>query len=438
MIFLSKIIKNCSVSYNQLPRTIDGNSNVKVQTSGDIRCILSQNALESADISLKSALKKVAEIKEWERVESQLAFSITRKSGMERGFTDGLNKGQNEAKLFAQAKVKEDIKRFIVCTNKLDSAYMARIQNAKDECVDFAFSIAENILNMKIDREADEYKAEIATFTNRESRKAVINSDGCEYIMDTLAADALLSCAQGIEGITVRIEPQEEKTEQIDIGDKNESDVGSLTVEQQPERPPTCPPMCQKEKTAQTDIGDKNENDAGSLMVEQQPERPLTCPPMWQEEKTAQTGIEEKHKCDEQELVGIQTDDFDDSEEFNTKQSGGEVSDEKFVFVRPAHRVAVLPSGLDGAGGSFYRFEDFLFLGTDTLKAITKKAGTNDISAALQGAPEETVSLILDACPRRIKEKVLDGMKYLGPVPENEVQEARVRLAHLADELSLH
>jgi len=401
MIFLSKIIKNCSVSYNQLPRTIDGNSNVKVQTSGDIRCILSQNALESADISLKSALKKVAEIKEWERVESQLAFSITRKSGMERGFTDGLNKGQNEAKLFAQAKVKEDIKRFIVCTNKLDSAYMARIQNAKDECVDFAFSIAENILNMKIDREADEYKAEIATFTNRESRKAVINSDGCEYIMDTLAADALLSCAQGIEGITVRIEPQEEKTEQIDIGDKNESDVGSLTVEQQPERPPTCPPMCQKEKTAQT-------------------------------------GIEEKHKCDEQELVGIQTDDFDDSEEFNTKQSGGEVSDEKFVFVRPAHRVAVLPSGLDGAGGSFYRFEDFLFLGTDTLKAITKKAGTNDISAALQGAPEETVSLILDACPRRIKEKVLDGMKYLGPVPENEVQEARVRLAHLADELSLH
>jgi hypothetical protein len=441
MIFLSKVIKNCSVCYNELPRTIDGNSNIKVQTTGDIRSILSQNALESADISLKSSLKKVLEIAQWERVESQIVFSDAKNSGMEHGFADGLKIGCDKAEAEAHAKVQKALESFADHTDKLDSAYMARLQGARDECIDFAFSIAENILNIKIDREDSEYKADIENFMSLQSCRVTIESDGCQYVMNTLRADELISCAHGIENIAARIEPQQEEEEQTDLDDETANDDTSLGLQQElqeekaaqtnlsneTENNNTSPGLQQpqEEKTAQTNLSNETENNDTSLGL-QQP----------QEEKIVQTDIGQE---DETQLpAGERPEDFEDNEEFNSDKSEGDMSDEKFVFVRPARRVAILPSGIDGNGSKIYNFEDILLLGSDSLKVITRKAGIKDLTAALQGAPEEAVSSILEACPRRIKEKVLDGIKYLGPVPENEVQEARTRLAHLADELSLH
>lgn len=106
------------------------------------------------------------------------------------------------------------------------------------------------------------------------------------------------------------------------------------------------------------------------------------------------------------------------------------IDSEKFVFVRPARKSA--PITAQGARNGELSFGDLEKLSPAVLKALTRSAEIKDIATALNGAADGVAGALMGSLTRRMKENVLDVIKYLGPVPQAETSEARERLVALA------
>lgn len=392
---LSKIIKNCCVTYDSAPRIIGSKVKIiKPQKKVDVGNILSSNALESADISLKKALRKAVSTAEQSRVQAQIAYAAAHKKGREHGYTEGLEKGRIDGIVKSEEKVNGVIDEFIAKVSNLDSDYKSKIETVKDECIDFAFSLAENILGSRINREDPEFNDLKNTYLSAQPQKVLLEADGRILELDTLNSQRLIESAKEFSDIKISLKQEKLATEEKSNASAEEA-----------------------EETFTEKINEIENETFEEAAVSTIPEK----------------NVENEADSDEQEKIS----DIKDEKTiiFPNLDSGVssidddyEVPDDKLVYVRPNIKPAALNSAENMS------FEDLKDLKKETLKAILRKVSAEDMAAALSGVSDEISKIMLCACPRKTKEKTIDAIKYLGPVPENEVDTARQKIISIACE----
>lgn len=423
---LSNIIKSDFVLYNRDPMVIKimaaekaagedvpetAQSKVDDETLKEIE--KSQKALDEAENILRSAVKEADDIIKRGKIEAKLVYFQAAQEGRQRGYQDGLNKGRADGQSQAARNVSASVKKVIEHIASLDSSYANNMAEVKADCVDFAFGLAENILGIRIDRSSDDYQRLIGKFLCTKSCKATIEVDGCVYPFETLRTDGLVPCSDGLQGILVSCdEPAEIDKEEAE--DKPQ-DIPEISASDDGENAPQAFDADEADAVESTDTGDEEPNEA-------------------------QAEVEEAEETEDEPEIEPQDNlegDISDSKDFEDETGVQDEDDdteniEKFVFVRPTKRPVALSMSAE-TGGEFV-FTELSQLDKSSLKAILKKAEIKDIVAALDGADDDTKSAFMDAMTRRTKEKVLDVMKYLGPVQKQEIDAARGRILKIASD----
>jgi flagellar biosynthesis/type III secretory pathway protein FliH len=486
---LSKIIKSSRVLYDRDPRVISFETTVvkgaELKSSTDVGQVRSKNALENADVTLRTAIDQVNEVKRRGQVDAQLAFLEAVNSGRQRGYEDGLIKGRTEGEERAKENVREAAQNFSNNACKLDIKYYNQMSKAKSDCINFAFGLAENILGIKINRENAEYKKVIDGFLSQQPSMATLAVDGGAYSFETLQTDGLLSCTDGLQGISVYIDTpralieadQSENRQEASEQAQENYETAASTQEAGSERSIFTEQNTKAQQTPEAEQSAEAEPttdesyavptaDATEEVQKAAVKEPIQAAETMQSAECGQASepeqAEETEKTIEAKQPNMENTQSTDNNLENDETAIAEATDEadfkkeadnlanpikaddeeyiennenlnseKFVFVRPARKPALKA----GANKQAISFENFEKLPTSTIKAISKKADIEDITAALSGADEEIVSTFMAALPRRTKEKVLDVMKYLGPVPQSDVDAARQRLANIAADI---
>lgn len=416
---LSKVIKSSRVLYDKEPRVLkleDTSGEVIPDETGNVEEILAKNARESAELSLKAALSKAMQISERVNIESNLAFNEALSAGSEKGFEEGLKKGREDGEKKSVEMVFQTAQDFITKLTALDMKFYKQLSEERSDCVDFAFRLAENILNIPIDREAPEYKELLSEFMKPEPQSMILKADGRNFPFNTLLAQNLANHIENFNYIS--FEKIEAKAEQ----QMNETSAENAPLNQKEEELTTVTEQTDDEIIAETNefVGDYSDDDISGedeAMAEDEPES-LNI------ENTQPEQVESEPETSEV------TDDEEIEEESESPES--ELQNEKFVFVRPAVKNAALPRRNLEEGNFTFQFEDIQFLKPNVIKAIARKADIRDLAVVLNGADESFVNAVTDALTMRLKEKVLDVKQYLGPIPQQELEEARLRLTKLA------
>lgn len=487
---LSSVIKNCRVEYIETPHVIKSVINRKtVEKEKSIADILKSNAQEAADISLKNAVARSKEIKEKARVEEQIALAASHKLGKARGYADGFAKSENKGRFSAQNKVREASQELIACFERYDSDFEKKLRSVRNEKIDIAFTLAEHILGMQINRDDDEFKELINKFMKIEHQLVHIEIDGDGYELKAVDSQGLISGADGLDGISVTVNDSADEAETKTFEEQqafeeaaptacyNTSNENETNEESEPqiikenEEAVSLKPQEDAFEEAAETFNNKSENKLQNEVIEENEPRvienetdsikpqadeakhivePYELPDFGEEEPES----EQQMPAEASETVKEDIVPAEDSQEsdpafpenneetlYETKGDYPEepqdnnytIPNEKLVYVRPSLRSA---AAKDAEGNRVYTFEDIANLDNTALKALTKKASINDLAAALQGAPQAVTSAILNAGTRRVREKVLDGIKYLGPAEESETLEARERLVRLAADIA--
>lgn len=417
---LSNVIKNSCILYDRAPVAISlqGDGGVRLQQSAeDVGQIISNNALESADISLKHAVVKAEEISNRSRIEAQLHFIKALKEGRLKGRQDGLSKGRSDGSISAAENVGGAAREFVAHVSELNMQYSKQLSEAKADCADFAFGLAEDILGIQIDRESDDCAELLDTFLAEKPSKATLDVDGCSYQFETFLPDALISSADGLQGISVSAETEEydqtaksqqaNECEQIDADLQTPAGGQKAAVEQRLE--------------AEDVLADKVDagQDGQDKSRPAQPQAEEADPPQMPDEIGGADDADEPQASDSENPA--------DHEDI--------IDSEKFVFVRPARKSINIKADKDSPLEHEITFGDIAHIGQDKLKAVLRKAPVNDIAAALSGADETVSEALMNAMSRRAKENVLDVMKYLGPVSQADTDAARNKLAEISAEI---
>lgn len=491
---LSNVIKNCRVEYIETPHVIKSVINRKtVEEEKNVADILKNNAREAADISLKNAVTRSKEIKEKARVEEQIALAASHKLGREHGYAEGFAKSENEGRFSAQNKVREASQKLIACFELYDSDFEKKLRSVRNEKIDIAFTLAEHILGMQINRVDDEFKELIDKFMKIEHQSVHIEIDGDGYELKAVDSQGLISGSDGLDGISVTVNDSADEVETKTFDEQQAAFEEAApttcynTSNEDETNEESEPPIIEKNEEAvslkpQEDVfneaaetfNNTSENKLQNEVIEENEPRVIekhnetdSIKPQADEAKHVvepyelpDFGEEEPESAEQQmpaEASEIAKDDIvpeEDSQEsdpafpenneenlYETQEDYPEESqdnnytipNEKLVYVRPSLRSV---AAKDAEGNRVYTFEDIANLDNATLKALTKKASVNDLSAALQGAHDTVTSAILNAGTRRVREKVLDGIKYLGPAEESETLEARKRIIKLAADIA--
>lgn len=399
---LSNIIKSDFVLYDREPMLINIKTAVE-KTQDDVDDIeieseKSRKALEDAEKILRSAVTEADDIAKRGRVEAQLAFFNAVEEKKQLGYQDGLKKGRPEGESQAAKKVSAAAAHVIERISSLDASYTSNMAEVKSDCLDFAFGLAENILGTQIDRGSDDYQRLIGKFLCSKSCKATIEVDGCAYPFETLRTDGLVPCSDGLQGILVcHDEPCADEETEDETAESFEQSSLSEDSENEPE-PEVVEPV---NIVLPEEPDDSEENvDMQEMQNEGEPENSPEDDQKYDAEEDYQYEAEDEKNC------------------------------EKFVFVRPSKRSAALSTNADAGGG--FIFTGLAQLDQMSLKAILRKTEINDIVAALNGVDEDIKSTFVNALTRRMKEKVLDAIKYLGPVQQQEIDAARNRIVQIA------
>lgn len=392
MRYLSKIVKKNRVLLDNEPELIEVKQIESDELStDDVGQIVKNNAAEIADLSLKKALSDASEIRRSGIVSAKIAFEEAVREGRELGFKDGGEKGALDGTEKARKSVQVATQDFLTEVFRLDMDYLKRLNAVKTDCVDFAFGLAENILGIRIDRDSEDYQKLIDRFFCQKPCKAEIEVDGNRYSFETLQAEVLNSCSDDLQGISVYTDSQNEQ---------EESEETEQEMPKQPKQPQESAELPEAD-SAETFPEDDGEEITFDKEEEQEPEQ--------YNETEIENGIEE-----------------------NGEEAG--IDSEKYVFVRPARKAAPVVAKEDGSVIKETGIEFIASLGQSELKTVLRKAKIEDIAQALSGASEDTTEAIINALPRRSREKVLEVKKYLGPVPKEEVDKAAARLLNIAQE----
>lgn len=423
---LSKVIKGNRVLYDKNPlklmntvREKPKTKTVEQSSSLDVGRLLSQNALESAEISIRSAIKEVAAIKQRGKFESNFAHLGGINEGVAKGSIDGELKGREDGEISAEQSYKECVTSFLETVKLADSEVIARAEKIRTDCVNFAFSLAETILGMDIDSDDPKYRPLLNDFLKCSPEYITVEADGKSYQIETLRAEALISAAGDLQGILAyksslhetaceekiseNIEPQEE-TEVTDFT-LSESVVSESAKEEEPQ--PQIAQSAIEEvagKTADIPITD--------VEAESEPE----------EEKILVKSFEYIDFSDDEQPQQVSEESEEEPEE----------TTEKFVFIKPANRKAVLADEKDSM-----TVADIAELDKDALKNILKNLEPGGIAAALQNQTDAVVDAITSVLSRKNKEKVIEALRYLGPVPKEEADKAAAQLIAMASKASL-
>ncbi|HEX2937567.1 MAG TPA: FliG C-terminal domain-containing protein [Ruminiclostridium sp.] len=424
---LSKVIKSSRVLYDKEPRVLkleDTSGEVISDETGNVEEILAKNARESAELSLKAALSKAIQISERASIESNLAFNEALRAGSEKGFEEGLKKGREDGEKKSVEMVFGTAQDFITKLTALDMKFYKQLSEERSDCVDFAFQLAENILNITIDREAPEYKELLSEFMKPEPQSMILKADGRNFPFNTLLAQDLANHIDNLNYIS--FEKIESRAEQETEQQVNETSTENAPLNQKEEELTTGTEQTDDEIIAETNefVGEYSDDDISGeneAMPEDKPES-LNI------ESTQPEQVESEPEASEET-------DYEKIEE-ESESPESELQNEKFVFVRPAVKNVALPRRNLEEGNFTFQFEDIQFLKPDVIKAIARKADIRDLAVALNGADESFVNSVTDALTMRLKEKVLDVKQYLGPIPQQELEEARLRLTKLAQEIT--
>ena len=451
---LSKVIKSDCVLYDRDPRMISfeyaGQAAVP-QSANDVGHLLSKNALESADLSLKTAVDERAEIIRRGRIEAHIEYFEAISGGQRQGHEDGLVKGRGEGTMMAIENVRTAAEKFMAHVQGLDANYSEKLIEARYDCVDFAFGLADTILGNQADRHNEDYKKLIDGFLQSQPVKATIEVDGSVYPFETLQADGLLTCADGLQGLCVSAEvpckiAAPEPADATELQEHNSEDergaAGKWETEDEQETESERGAAGKWEteneweaanEHSKTDIAEpsaqnasffSDDTDTGRVV----PEENQSAPPKTLVSESTAQNIHKDNRI-EPELENTQNNESSADAEIEDEEK---INSEKFVFVRPNRKSVIIPAETDDHGIQKIGFDDIARIGTDSLKALSKKADVKDIAVALSGAGDEVTSAFMNVLSRRTKEKVLEAMKYLGPMPQTEVADARDRLAVLA------
>jgi hypothetical protein len=423
---LSNVIKGNFVLYDRDPMLIN------IESSGEtdidnVEKTASKNALESVGTSLKSAIAEANEIINRGRVDSELAFLNAVRDAERQGHEDGLKKGRGEGGARAAENVRTNAHKFIAHALELDRGYLKELSEVKADCVDFAFGLAEDILGIPVDRDGEDYNKLINGFLCRKTCKVAIEVGGYTYPFETLQTGGLVSCAGGLQGILVCAEDPREDEASNTIGVMETQKQATINEQATASGQNSVSGRSETENTKPYAENEAAENEEFISVSNRQsknlPDEPAQGSP---DEQTGENSAFRKHdEHDEQ-------DNDDEAESAEKTENEQKVKNEKFVFVRPTRKPLKISAIAGGDGRQKIDFNDLSQLDQDSLKAISRKAEIKDIAAALSGAGDNVTSVLMGSLTRRIKEKVLDAMKYLGPVPQTEIDDARDRITALA------
>lgn len=453
---LSRVIKKDFVLYDTDPRVINP-YNVSAQGSGDgnVGNILTKNALESADATLKSAFNKAEEIKSRSIVDAHITYTRSKSIGRLKGHEEGLQKGCEEGKKKAAESVRSAVDDFLAKACSLDMKYYGHINKEKSDCVEFAFGLAETVLGIKINSGGEEFKKLVDGFLSVKPEKVSLALDGGVYPFQTLQTEGVLSCAEGLQGISLCAEKEEDSEAEDAIKaqeamPKTEMEPDSIECEKQIEENAG---EIEEEQNADSQIQQAENNE---LSNDESCKNDVADPDMITEENEETDSSDENSEAFDADAESAQeyaqdeaaqtidedtaqNDEENDEENDEMQNNGGEedrLTEEKFVFVRPARKKLILSKN-NGGDTANLKFEDLPEFLQSNLKLLIKKADMKDITAALSGADEGLSEMFLNAMPRRNRQKVTEALKYLGPIPEQEADSAKKKLILLAEKINI-
>lgn len=441
---LSKVIKGNRVLYNNMPMILkieNLTGNVVSKNAETVEAILTQNAKESAELSLRTALSRAREITDRANVEANLKYNEALKAGEGRGYEDGLNEGSAEGEKQASEMVCEAARDFLTSLTTLDMKYCKDLSETRNDCINFAFALAEKILNIEIDRERSEYKELLSNFMVQKPVNMILTADGKDFSFETFQSDGLIKCMQ--EASEVSVKRAENDNPQIDtLEELNEVSQSSDTLSNV-EAAALSYEEADKFQLAESDVLEAaNQGIDDELSGESFEDQDLKSldinaadEAFVEQEFPVDLTNEEIDVPDEEDSFAAaeNADDYSGECE-NVRTQGSAYQSEKFVFVRPTVKNVNIPR--NGTDNGDINFEDIQFLKPEVIKVVAKKADIKDISAALTGADSAVADVFMNAMSNRLKEKVLDAMRYLGPVPQSECDDARERIAKLASRVN--
>lgn len=439
---LSKVIKSGRVLLDDKPVIMRlSDEFTKAGETVRVEDILEENAQKSAEISLKRALERSKEITDRANVEANLAYNEAFKEGGRRGYEEGLRNGAGDGEKKSAETICAAAGDLISRLTALDMKRYSSMARERAACIDFAFKLADNILNCAINRDAAEYKTLLAGFMKPRTKNVTLSADGKKYSFESLHPDDVLDCAKGISDISFSVEESmKDEAEPVDmpvpcgvtIYENTDADSESEYVPE-PEAAAEPEALAKPEKTVGNRIVSEEAKSGGSGCEEQSAAQndkenggAVDIPADTSGAQAGEDGLheDEKHEDEKPETGGQRQD-----------GTWNSIESEKFVFVRPVSKNIPKAKTDFHSGKTEYEFEDLLSAGAEVIKPALKKADIKDISAALSDAGDEVTAVFMQAMSAKLREKVAEAIKYLGPVPPNERDEARQRITELACEI---
>jgi flagellar assembly protein FliH len=214
MINLSRVLKcdcvimgNSSIVYDEMTFSNRIMRNPEAQASE----LKMTDAAESADIIIKNALTKADEIRLQAQMEAQQiikeasqikkdAYAAGFENGIETGIQQGAKKAE-EDEAAAVAQLQEAACRLEGCQSDIG-------ESINSQAVDFAFYLAEKIVNMQIDKDDEAFLniCKNALSHIGETSSAVIRVGPREYEIVTHFQKELKKCLNGLDDLEVELE----------------------------------------------------------------------------------------------------------------------------------------------------------------------------------------------------------------------------------------
>lgn len=438
--------------------------------------------LNAENLKLKKAMKTYDEILERGNVEAKFAFEQGRQKGVEKAKLEGSKIGKLDGNKAAEKTLDEAIDNALNNIKSIDSKISANNDEIRADSINFAFGLAENILGISINRDKPIYKDLTSDFLSETKEKVTIKINEKPHCIETLQSEALLKAVDGLQGIFAYLDEQSEPDldqKQVDFEKSldNQSDQEDLDIisenlenkiedifkenlptdldklfeeslkaadEQKPEIEDSKPnddkvvvtpfempelkegeeeikPKIKVKKFAFENFDDNSKDDFEPVDVDNHEDIPL-------DEESSETDFENNKQLDDVKEDQLDEDfDEDEQEDF---QNEIDENQEKFVFINPINKK----SKFKASTGDDLTVEDIAQFDKDDLKAIIKKIDPRDLATTLSKESQTVVSAITAIMTRKNKDKVLEAIKYLGPVSETEVDEARQKLINIAKE----
>lgn len=392
----------------------------------DVEAILEKNAKESAEIALRNALRKAKEITDRANIDANLAYNDALKSGRSSGYEAGLKEGREEGEKTAEQMVVSAAHDFLDTVTSLDEKLYEKLSADREDCIDFAFNLASKILNIDIDRNKSEYKELLSDFMNIQTTLMTLSADGKDYSFETLRPDDILESSRDMAHISLTKNISETNSDDIYNKEENNSQT-PISADNLTENNLLADGPDESGPEASVDVTEQV-NDTENAYKEADGE-----PHVGSHENEIRFEESEPEMPEDSYITDEDVDEEQDepADYYHPEEM---VQSEKYVFIRPSVKSVKIPK--NDSDNEKFAFSEIKYLSQEILKAVVKKVNIKDLSAALNGADEDIISSLMNAMSNKNREKVLDAIKYLGPIPQPEIDAARKRIAEIAYEMS--